>query len=90
MAYRPKTTQERILHRLKITKGQLETILTMVADDAYCVDVLHQLQAIEKAIHETQGVVLENHLKSCVAESIRAGKDKETITEVMEIFRKSH
>lgn len=89
MAYRPKNTQERILHRLKIAKGQLENVMKMVEEDVYCIDVLNQMQAVEKAIAETEGVVLENHLKSCVADSIKQGNQEEAIAEVMQVFKKS-
>lgn len=89
MAYRPKDTQERILHRLKITKGHLEKVLRMIEDDTYCIDVLHQIQAIERALKETEGVMLENHLKTCVADAIKRGKSEETIEEVMQVFNKA-
>lgn len=89
MAYRPKNTQERILHRLKIAKGQLENVMKMIHEDVYCIDVLNQMQAVEKAIAETEGVVLENHLKSCVTNSIKRGHQEEAIAEVMQVFKKS-
>jgi CsoR family transcriptional regulator, copper-sensing transcriptional repressor len=89
MAYRPKDTQERILHRLKITKGQLEKVIKMVEDDEYCIDIIHQMQAVESAIRETEGVLLENHLKTCTADAIRKGRKKEAITEIMNVFKKS-
>jgi DNA-binding FrmR family transcriptional regulator len=89
MAYRPKDTQERILHRLKITKGQLEKVITMVEDDDYCIDIIHQMQAIESAVREAEGVLLENHLKTCTADAIRNGKQEEAVAEVMNVFHKS-
>lgn len=88
MAYRPKDTQERILHRLKIARGHLNKVIQMVEEDSYCIDVLHQMQAVENAISETEGVVLENHLKTCAADAIRKGKTKEAIAEIMQVFRK--
>lgn len=87
MAYRPKDTQERIIHRLKITKGQVENVMKMVEDDRYCIDVLHQLQAVQSALKETGNLVLENHLKSCVADSISKGKKDKAIGEIMQVFR---
>jgi DNA-binding FrmR family transcriptional regulator len=90
MAYRPKDTQERILHRLKITKGHLEKVLSMVENDQYCIDVIHQMQAVSAAVRQTEGVVLENHLKTCVADSIRKGNQEESIKEVMEVFKKKN
>lgn len=89
MSYRPKDTQERILHRLKIAQGHLKKVINMVESDEYCIDVLHQSQAVQKALKETDNLMLENHLKCCVADSIAAGKKDEAIAEVLEVFRKN-
>ena len=90
MAYRPKDTKERILHRLKIAQGHLKKVIDMVDADEYCIDVIHQTQAIQHALKEVDTVILENHLKGCVADSIRSGKQDEAVAEVMNIFKKSH
>lgn len=90
MAYRPKDTQERILHRLKITKGHLEKVIRMVEDDVYCIDIIHQSQAVQKALHEIDNLTLEEHLKGCVADAIKKGKKDEVIKEVMNVFNKSN
>lgn len=76
------------LHRLKIAKGHLEKIIRMVEEDAYCIDVVHQLLAVQSALKKTDEVILANHLGSCVADSIRAGKSEQAIKEVMEVFEK--
>lgn len=89
MAYRPKDTQERIIHRLKIAKGHLEKVMKMVEEDAYCIDVLHQIQAVDSGLKETGNLVLENHLKSCVADAISKGKTEESIAEIMQVFKKA-
>ena len=89
MAYRPKDTQERILHRLKIASGHLKKVIDMVESDEYCIDVLHQSQAVQKALKETDNLMFENHLNYCVADSIAAGKKDEAIKEVLEVFRKN-
>ncbi len=89
MAYRPKDTQERIIHRLKIAKGHLETVIKMVADDRYCIDILQQLNAIESGLDETGKVLLEHHLKTCAVDAIKKGKTDEAINEIMQVFRKS-
>lgn len=88
MAYRPKDTQERILHRLKIARGHLNKVIEMVEDDSYCIDVLHQSQAIQKALKETDNLMLENHLKTCAADAIGKGKKDEAVAEVMQVFKK--
>ena len=89
MAYRPKDTQERILHRLKIAQGHLKKIISMVEDDQYCIDVLHQSHAVQKALKETDNLMLENHLKSCVADAIQAGNKDVVLAEIMQVFKKN-
>jgi DNA-binding FrmR family transcriptional regulator len=88
MTYRPKDTQERIEHRLKIAKGHLEKVLQMVENDEYCIDILHQLQAVEEALKGTGNLILENHLKTCTADAIKAGKSEQAISEIMELMKK--
>ncbi len=88
MAYRPKDTQERILHRLKIARGHLNKVIQMVEEDSYCIDVLHQMQAVESGLKETGNVLLENHLNTCVSDAITKGKKNEAIAEVMEVFKR--
>jgi DNA-binding FrmR family transcriptional regulator len=89
MAYRPQDTQERILHRLKIARGHLDKVLKMIQEDQYCIDVLHQINAIEKGLKETGNLLLENHLNSCVADAISKGRKEEAIAEIMQVFRKN-
>lgn len=83
MSYRPKDTQERALHRLKIAKGHLAKVAKMVEDDVYCIDILLQLQAIENGLKSTGSLLLENHLKTCV------GLEDASLTEVMKVVKRS-
>lgn len=87
--YRPKDTQERILHRLKIAQGHLKKVLKMVEDGEYCIDVIHQSQAVQRALQEADSLVLENHLKTCASEAIKKGRQKEAISEIMNVFKRS-
>ena len=87
MAYRPKDIKERIVHRLKIAQGHLKKVQQMVEDDTYCIDVIHQSQAVQKALKEVDTVILENHLKGCVTDAMKNGKQDEAIVEVMNIFK---
>lgn len=89
MSYRPKDTQERILHRLKITQGHLKKVQQMVEQDTYCIDVIHQSQAVQKALKEVDNLILENHLKTCVFEAIKSGQQNSAISEVLEVLRKN-
>lgn len=89
MAYRPKDTQERILHRLKIAQGHLKKVIEMVENNDYCIDVIHQSQAVQAALKESDSLTLENHLKTCAAEAIKKGKQKEAVAEIMNVFKRS-
>lgn len=81
----PKTN---ILHRLKITKGHLGKIINMTENDEYCIDIVHQLLAVQSALKKIDEIILENHLKTCVADSIKKGESDEAIKEVMEVLKK--
>jgi DNA-binding FrmR family transcriptional regulator len=87
--FKPKNAKEQQLHRLKIARGHLNKVISMLETDAYCIDILHQSQAIQKALKETDNLIMENHLKTCAAEAIKAGKTEIAIKEVMEVFTKS-
>lgn len=88
MTFRPKNFQERLLHRLKITRGHLDKVITMIENDDYCIDVIHQSQALQQALKQIDHLLLENHLKTCVADAIKLGDNKTAIAEVMQVFNK--
>ncbi|MDQ5981351.1 MAG: CsoR family transcriptional regulator, copper-sensing transcriptional repressor [Patescibacteria group bacterium] len=89
MSYTPKDSKERIIHRLRIANGHLKKVQDMMQNDAYCIDIIHQSQAVQKALKEVDNLILENHLKGCVADAISQGNKDEAISEVMNIFKKS-
>lgn len=86
--FRPKDTQDRILHRLQISLGHLKKVIAMTESDEYCIDILHQSQALRKALEQTENLIMENHLQGCVAEDIRQGQEKKAIAEIMSVLKK--
>lgn len=86
--YKPKNETERINHRYKISLGHLKKVIEMIDSGAYCIDVILQSQAVQKALRATDDLVLGNHLKTCTATAIKKGKGDEAIKEVMEVFKK--
>lgn len=86
--YKPKTETERILHRLKIARGHLQKVIEMVQENEYCIDILHQSQAVQNALKQTDHVILENHLKTCASDAIKKGRSEEVIAELMSIFKR--
>lgn len=90
MTFRPKDTQGRILHRLKIARGHLEKVINMVESGDYCIDVIHQSQAIQSALKQADELTLENHLKTCVVEHINKGETQTTVDEIMKVIKKNN
>lgn len=76
------------LHRLKIARGHLDKVIDMVEKDSYCIDVVHQSIAVQSALKKVDELILENHLKTCVADNIRNGDAENAIKEVMEVLKK--
>lgn len=76
--------------RLKRIEGQVKGIQKMVDEDRYCVDILVQISAIRSAINKVGTIILENHVRGCVSESIRNNDDdaENTIGEMMDIINK--
>lgn len=76
-----------MLNRLSRIEGQVRGVKTMVEKDAYCVDILTQISAINAALNSFNKVLLANHIKTCVAHDIRQGND-ETIDELVVTLQK--
>lgn len=87
--YKPKNEQERILHRLKIVQGHLKKVIEMVQSDTYCIDILQQSSAVQKSLSQIDNLILENHLKTCASDAIKAGDSEKAITEIMQVFKKN-
>lgn len=76
-----------LLNRLSRIEGQIRGIRGMVEKDAYCPDILTQVAAASAALNSFSKVLLANHIKTCVAQDIRDGKD-ETIDELLTTLQK--
>jgi len=83
---------EDTLKRLKIVEGHLKGIVRMVEEDAYCIDVIRQIQAVEAALNKVSTQILDNHLNSCVITAVQ-GEDpaerQRVLNEVLEVFETS-
>ena len=71
-----------LIHRLNRIEGQIRGIKGMVEKNAYCPDILVQVAAVNAALGSFNKVLLANHIRTCVAQDIREGKD-ETIDELV-------
>ena len=79
-----------LIHRLNRIEGQIRGIKGMVEKDAYCQEILVQVAAANAALNSFNKVLLANHIRTCVAEDIRAGKDEvidELVTTLQKLMR---
>lgn len=76
-----------LLNRLSRIEGQVRGIRGMLEKDAYCTDILVQVAAVNAALNSFNKVLLANHIRTCVSEDIRAGKD-ETVDELVDTLGK--
>lgn len=80
---------EDILRRLKTAEGHLRGIQRMVEEDAYCIDIIRQVQAVQSALNRINSEILDGHLNSCLITAVR-GEDPEererVLKEISEVF----
>ena len=79
---RSEAERKKLINRLKRIEGQIRGIIGMLENDAYCNDILIQSAAVNAAVNSFNKELLANHIRTCVARDIRAGKD-ETIDELV-------
>ena len=73
---RSEDERQLLLNRLHRIEGQVRGVAGMVERDAYCVDILTQVQAISSALTSFSTALLESHVKSCVKQDVLDGKDE--------------
>ncbi len=78
-----------LLNRARSIQGHMGAVVRMLEEDAYCVDVIKQTQAVQKAIDKLNALILEKHLHYCVTTAIRSRKTEErerVISELLQVF----
>lgn len=81
------------IRRLKTIEGHLRGITRMVEQDAYCIDVIRQIQAVEAALNKVSAKILDDHLSSCVTTAIQGSNRAErerVLREITEVFEMSN
>lgn len=76
-----------LMNRLKRIEGQVRGVEKMLENDAYCPDIIIQVSAINNALNSFNKALLASHMKSCVVNDIRAGKD-EVVDELVATLQK--
>jgi DNA-binding FrmR family transcriptional regulator len=76
-----------LIHRLNRIEGQVRGVRSMLEDERYCIEILTQVSAIQSALNSFNKKLLTQHIHTCVAEDIRAGKE-DTIDELCTTLQK--
>jgi DNA-binding FrmR family transcriptional regulator len=79
------------LNRLRRIEGQVRGIAAMVEADRYCIDILHQMQAVKAALAKVENGILKDHAACCVAEAIASGDpaaQREKFAELVDLFER--
>ena len=59
----------------------------MLENDAYCIDVVHQSQAVQKSLKKLDALIMEDHIKHCVVEQAKDGNMKKITDELLDIYK---
>ena len=81
--------KDQTMKRLRIIEGHMRGIIRMAEEDAYCIDIIRQIQAVQAALSKVSTAILEDHLNSCVITAIQ-GDDlderERVLKEITDVF----
>jgi len=87
-----KTTKNPTINRLRRIEGQVRGLVQMLEDDRYCIDILHQVQAVKAALGKAESEILKSHAACCVTEAITSGdpaEQRQKFNELIDLFEKA-
>jgi DNA-binding FrmR family transcriptional regulator len=82
------STRKDALTRVRRLEGQVRGIHRMIQQDAYCIDVLTQLQAVSAACDAVGLMLLDDHVRTCVTDAVRGGDGDQKLTELTAAVRR--
>ncbi len=79
-------TRADAIKRLSYIEGHLAGVKKMVDDDRYCVDILRQTFAVRRALQKLESQLIDGHLRTCVVEGVREGREEQILSELVELY----
>ena len=79
-------TKSDALKRVAYIDGHIQGVRKMIDEDRYCVDVIRQTYAIRRALQKLESVLIDGHLRSCVPDAYREGRDEQMLAELKDLF----
>ena len=80
--------QEKVGRLLRTARGQIDGILRMIEEDAYCMDVSNQVMAAQSVLRRANREIIHAHLEGCVLDAIENGTGEEKMKEIMNLIDK--
>jgi CsoR family transcriptional regulator, copper-sensing transcriptional repressor len=78
-----------VVNRLKTIEGHVKGIEQMATNGSYCIDIIRQIHAVQAALEKVSGIILDEHLHSCVITAVRGESPEErerVLSEIADIF----
>ena len=79
-------TRADAIKRLSYIEGHLAGVKKMVDEDRYCVDILRQTFAVRRAIQKLESRLIDGHLRACVVEGVKDGREEQILSELVELY----
>lgn len=81
--------KEKLKNRIAKAMGHLNAVHRMVDEKKYCIDVLHQLKAVQSALDKVSEEILRQHLETCVVEAVQNQDTSRVVEELVQVFRRA-
>jgi DNA-binding FrmR family transcriptional regulator len=82
-----------VSNRLKSIEGHIRGIQRMVDEDVYCMDIMKQTKAVQGALDRVNAMILDNHMRTCVARAVVSddkSEQEKVMHEITELFTAAH
>lgn len=76
-----------LLRRLSIIEGQVRGLRELIANGAYCIDVITQTSAVKQGLAGVEDILLESHLSTCAVNQIKKGNEKKAVEEIIKVYK---
>jgi CsoR family transcriptional regulator, copper-sensing transcriptional repressor len=77
-------SRQETLARLRSARGHLDAVIRMVEEDRYCIDVIHQIRAVQGGLDRSRRGLLDEHLRTCLPAAYAQGTYEDTVTELLD------
>ncbi len=87
------TKKKAVVQRLASAAGHIKGIQRMAEEDAYCIDMIRQIQAVQAALNKVSTLILDNHMRTCLTTAVHGddvAERERVLNEVVSVFDVSH